>query len=162
MSLAEARQELGKWRDPANDEIVSLEVTNRAVDRVLVSEVEEWAKEGMSIVQLPGKAVLTRKAGTGKRRCRAVCCGNYLPTDKLGLTREELYASGAESLSVKVAIVFAAMHPNWAGVTIDVKSAFLYAPIRTENQGTEERIIVKPPALPGRVRPSNVCGSLVD
>ncbi|CAE7787133.1 RE1 [Symbiodinium sp. CCMP2592] len=145
VSLLEARKELGKWRDPAKDEVVSLEDTNRAVDRVTVADVDRWIKEGISVVQLPGKAVLTRKAGTGKRRCRAVCCGNYLPTEKLGLTREELYASGAESLSVKVAVVFAAMHPSWIGVTIDVKSAFLYAPIRTENQGLEERIIVRPP-----------------
>ena len=57
---------------------------------------------------------------------------DYLPTDKLGLTREELYASGAETLSVKVAVSFAAGHPSWVGVTVDVKSAFLYAPIRSE------------------------------
>ncbi|CAE7944600.1 RE2, partial [Symbiodinium sp. KB8] len=93
------------------------------------------------------EAVLTRKSGTGKRRFRAVCCGNHLPTDKLGLTKEELYASGAESLSVKVAITFAARHKNWIGVTIDVKSAFLYAPIWGDTKGTDERIIVKPPYL---------------
>ena len=145
VSLLEARGELGKWREPAREEVVSLEETNRAVDRVTVSEVDRWAREGVSVVQLPGKVVLTRKAGTGKRRCRAVCCGNYLPTEKLGLTREELYASGAESLSVKVAVTFAASHPSWVGVTLDVKSAFLYAPIRAEHQGTEERIVVKPP-----------------
>ena len=145
VSLLEARQELSKWKEPATEEVVSLEQTNRAVDRVLASEVDKWASEGISVVQLPGKAVLTRKAGTGKRRCRAVCCGNYLPTEKLGFTREELYASGAEALSVKVAITFAARYPEWTGVTIDVKSAFLYAPIRTENRGAEERIVVKPP-----------------
>ncbi|CAE7242542.1 RE1, partial [Symbiodinium necroappetens] len=59
--------------------------------------------------------------------------------------REDLYASGAESLSVKIALIFAAGHPDWTGVTIDVKSAFLYAPIRSDTKGTEERIIVKPP-----------------
>ncbi|CAE7310815.1 RE1, partial [Symbiodinium microadriaticum] len=83
----------------------------------------------------------------GESRFRAVCCGNHLPTDKLGLTKEELYASGAESLSVKVAITFAARHKNWIGVTIDVKSAFLYAPIWGDTKGTDERIIVKPPYL---------------
>ena len=147
VSLLEARKELEKWKEPALDEVVSLETTNRAVDRVLASDVDKWAQEGMSVVQHPGKAVLTRKAGVGKRRFRAVCCGNYLLTEKLGLTREELYASGAEALSVKVAVTYAASHRSWTGVTIDVKSAFLYAPIRTENQGTEERIIVKPPHL---------------
>ncbi|CAE7909527.1 unnamed protein product, partial [Symbiodinium sp. KB8] len=66
---------------------------------------------------------------------------------RLGLTKEELYASGAESLTVKVAITFAARHKHWKGVTIDVKSAFLYAPIRSDAKGTDERIVVKPPYL---------------
>ncbi|CAE7560008.1 RE1 [Symbiodinium sp. CCMP2456] len=47
----------------------------------------------------------------------------------------------------EVAITFAARHPEWRGVTIDVKSAFLYAPIRSDTKGTEERIVVKPPFL---------------
>ena len=145
IGLAEARRELDKWKAPAQEEITSLEVTNRSVDRVKAEEVDEWARKGITIVQLPGKAVLTRKSGTGRRRCRAVCCGNYLPTDKLGLSREELYASGAEALSVKVALTYAAFRKNWKGVTIDVKSAFLYAPIRSD--ASEERIIVKPPSF---------------
>ena len=145
VGLAEARRELDKWKDPAREEVVSLETTNRAVDRVTVADVDKWAAEGLQVVQLPGKVVLTRKSGTGKRRCRAVCCGNYLPAEKLGLTREDLYASGAESLSVKVALTFAAGHPSWTGVTIDVKSAFLYVPIRSGSQESEERIVVKPP-----------------
>ena len=33
------------------------------------------------------------------------------------------------------------------GVTIDVKSAFLYAPIGAEAKGRDERLIVKPPAF---------------
>ena len=147
IGLAEARRELSCWKDPAQEEVSSLEVVNRAVERVRSSTVEEWIAQGITVVQLPGKAVLTRKSGTGKRRFRAVCCGNHLPTDKLGLTKEELYASGAESLSVKVAITFAARHKNWIGVTIDVKSAFLYAPIWGDTKGTDERIIVKPPYL---------------
>ncbi|CAE7826010.1 RE1, partial [Symbiodinium sp. CCMP2456] len=147
VGLAEARKELNLWVEPAQDEVLSLETVNRAVDRVQDCVVEEWVSQGMTVVQLPGKVVLTRKSGTGKRRCRAVCCGNHLPTDKLGLTREELYASGAESLSVKVSLTFAARNRLWVGVTIDVKSAFLYAPIRSDSKGTEERIVVKPPGF---------------
>ena len=70
-----------------------------------------------------------------------------MPTEKLGLTREDLYASGAEALSVKLALTFAARFPMWVGVTIDVKSAFLYAPIRSDYDGKEERIVVKPPSF---------------
>ena len=147
VGLAEARKELAKWKDPALEEVKSLEDVNRAVERITIKDIDKWSAEGINVVQLPGKVVLTRKSGTGKRRCRAVCCGNYLPTERLGLTREDLYASGAESLSVKVALIFAAGHPSWTGVTIDVKSAFLYAPIRSDSKGVEERIIVKPPSF---------------
>ena len=147
VGLAEARKELFLWKEAAQDEVYSLETTNRAVDRVLVEDVDRWVAEGVNVVQLPGKVVLTRKSGTGKRRCRAVCCGNYLPTEKLGLGKDDLYASGAESLSVKVALTFAAGHPVWTGVTIDVKSAFLYAPIRGESKENDERIVVKPPTF---------------
>ena len=46
-----------------------------------------------------------------------------------------------------MALVFAARFPDWVGVIIDVKSAFLYAPIRSDYEGTEERIVVKPPGF---------------
>ena len=39
------------------------------------------------------------------------------------------------------------MHVEWRGFTIDVKSAFLYAPIGAEAKGREERIVVKPPSF---------------
>ncbi|CAE7255929.1 unnamed protein product, partial [Symbiodinium microadriaticum] len=89
ISLQEARKELNLWREPASDEVLSLESTNRAVDRVKSEVVEDWVAQGVTVIQLPGKAVLTRKSGTGKRR-------------------------------------------TWGGFTIDVKSAFLYAPIGAE------------------------------
>ena len=91
--------------------------------------------------------MLTRKSGTGRCRCRAVCCGNYLPAEKLGLSREDLYASGAEGVTLRIALAFAARYGSWKGFTTDVKSAFLYAPIGAETKGREERIVVKPPSF---------------
>ena len=147
IGLAEARREIGCWKEPALEEVTSLEVTNEAVVRISVSQVDQWVEQGIAVIQLPGKCVLTRKSGTGRRRCRAVCCGNYLPADKLGLSREDLYASGAEGVTLRVALAFAARYVTWKGFTIDVKSAFLYAPIGAEAQGREERIVVKPPSF---------------
>ena len=57
-----------------------------------------------------------------------MCCGNYLPPEQLGLSREDVYASGAEALTLRVALAFASMFPLWTGLIIDIKSAFLYAP----------------------------------
>ena len=147
IGLAEARREIGCWKEPALEEVTSLEVTNEVVVRISVSQVDRWVEQGIAVIQLPGKCVLTRKSGTGRRRCRAVCCGNYLPADKLGLSREDLYASGAEGVTLRVALAFAARYVTWKGFTIDVKSAFLYAPIGAEAQGREERIVVKPPSF---------------
>ena len=147
ISLQEARKELNLWREPASDEVLSLESTNRAVDRVKSEVVEDWVAQGVTVIQLPGKAVLTRKSGTGKRRCRAVCCGNYMPPERLGLSKDDIYASRAEALTLRVALAFAAIHRTWGGFTIDVKSAFLYAPIGAEGKGKGERIVVKPPSF---------------
>ena len=147
IGLSEARRELSCWRDPAMEEVTSLEVTNEAVVRVEVQQVDQWVEQGIVVIQLPGKCVLTRKSGTGRRRCRAVCCGNYLPAEKLGLSREDVYASGAEGVTLRIALAFAARYVSWKGFTIDVKSAFLYAPIGAETKGREERIVVKPPAF---------------
>ena len=61
------------------EEVVALEQTTRAVERVTIKEVDELVKGGRRVLQVPGKAVLTRKSGIGRRRFRAVCCGNYLP-----------------------------------------------------------------------------------
>ncbi|CAE7227612.1 unnamed protein product [Symbiodinium necroappetens] len=76
--------------------------------RALQSEVPLNSEE-----PLQDQFLQTRTVGLAEARCRAVCCGNYLPTEKLGL--------------MKVALTFAAGRSGWTGVTIDVKSAFLYA-----------------------------------
>ena len=115
--------------------------------RTDVHQVDQWVEQGIAVIQLPGKCVLTRKSGTGRRRCRAVCCGNYLPPEKLGLSKEDLYASGAEGVTLRIALAYAARYVEWRGFTIDVKSAFLYAPIGAEAKGREERIVVKPPSF---------------
>ena len=147
IGLSEARKELSCWKEPALEEVTSLEVSNEAVTRVDAKQVDQWVEQGIAVIQLPGKCVLTRKSGTGRRRCRAVCCGNYLPAEKLGLSKEDLYASGAEGVTLRTALAFAARYEKWRGFTIDVKSAFLYAPIGAGATGKEERIVVKPPSF---------------
>ena len=77
------------------------------------------------MVQLPGKAVLTRKAGVGKRRFRAVCCGNFLPPEELGCEHAELYASGIEAVTFLLVMALAASLLEWHCCSIDVKAAFL-------------------------------------
>ena len=105
VSLEEARQELELWRAPAEEEVLALEVTTEAVERVPAS-AESWVRQGQKVIQIPGKAVLTRKAGVGKRRFCAVCCGNHIPSSQVADKRSDLYAGGIDSLTVRVVLAF--------------------------------------------------------
>ena len=98
MGLDEARGELELWIEPAKDEIRALEVTTQAVERISAQEVDSLIRKGTKVVQVPGKVVLTRKSGIGKRRLRAVCCGNFIPPSELNTTKAELYAGGIDAL----------------------------------------------------------------
>ena len=148
IGLEEARGELEKWVDPGKDEIRALEETTHAVERVSAQDVEALIKGGTKVVQVPGKVVLTRKSGVGKRRLRAVCCGNFIPPSELNTTRSELYAGGVDSLTVRVVLAHVSQFPSWCGCAVDVKTAFLNAPVRGSQPGEEGSapvIIVKPP-----------------
>ena len=111
--LEEARRELWEWLEPARDEVVALEQTTQAVERITADEVESMVKQGQKVLQVPGKAVLTRKSGVGKRRFRAVCCGNFLPASEMGSNKSDLYAGGVDSLTVRVVLAYTAQFPEW-------------------------------------------------
>ena len=143
VSVAEARKELPLWIPSAQEEITSLELTNQAVDRIVTADIERLVQEGCKITQVPGKAVLTRKAGVGKRRFRCVACGNYIPQGAHDPT--DLYASGVEGLTVRTTLGVAA-YKGWSALSADIRTAFLHAPL-TDELESDEVIIVKPPSL---------------
>ena len=150
VSLEEARGELGEWLEPAREEVVALELTTQAVERISAREVEDMVRCGRKVLQVPGKAVLTRKSGVGRRRFRAVCCGNFLPSLEMGTSRAELYAGGVDSLTVRVVLAYTAQFPSWVLCVLDIKTAFLYAPVRgstEEDSGEAPVIVVKPPYM---------------
>ena len=134
------------WIPSATEEVVSLEQTNEAVERIVVSDIERLLQEGKKVTQVPGKAVLTRKAGVGKRRFRCVAGGNYIPTGSPGSPdSNNLYASGVESLTVRTALSYAA-YRGWAALSADIRTAFFHAPLDGELE-SEEVIIVRPPSI---------------
>ena len=143
VSIAEARKELALWVPSALEEVTSLEQTNQAVLRIVTGDIEELIKEGKRVVQVPGKAVLTRKAGIGKRRFRCVACGNYVPAGSPD--SNNLYASGVEGLTVRTAWCYAA-YRGWTALSADIRTAFLNAPLSGELE-SEEVIIVRPPHI---------------
>ena len=111
--------------------------------RIDTDYIEGLVRDGKKILQVPGKAVLTRKAGVGKRRFRCVACGNYVPQS--AHDPDSLYASGVEGLTVRTAIALAALK-SWSGLSADIRTAFLHAPLCDELD-PKEVIIVKPPSL---------------
>ena len=123
--------------------------TTQAAERVTSSQVEEWVRSGKRVIQVPGKAVLTRKAGVGKRRLRAVCCGNHIPSDQVADKKSDLCAGGIDALTVRVVLAYTAQKEAWECCVVDVKTAFLYAPVRGSQEGDKEAptIVVKPPYL---------------
>ena len=150
VSLEEAKGELDNWKQPAEEELRALEVTTRAVERITAAEVDGWVKSGKKVIQVPGKAVLTRKSGIGKRRFRAVCCGNFVPLSELNVTKEDLYAGGIDAITFRVALAYVSQFSSWGACTLDIKTAFLNAPVRGGGQveGTDDPlIIVRPPFL---------------
>ena len=149
VSREEARGEIELWKPPGEEELRALEVTTKAVERVTSTQVEEWVRSGRRVIQVPGKAVLTRKAGVGKRRLRAVCCGNHIPSDQVADKKSDLYAGGIDALTVRVVLAYTAQQDGWECCVVDVKTAFLYAPVRGSQEGDKEApiIVVKPPYL---------------
>ena len=142
VSLPEVKRELPLWKDAAEEELRALFERTRACEKVTEAQVQGWIREGQTVHVLPGKAVCTRKAGVGKRRFRAVVCGNHLPSDAEthGLST---FASGVESISVRAAAALAS-RKGWSVSGLDIRTAFLNAPARASSK---MRLVVRPPRL---------------
>lgn len=119
----EVQSELEMWRPAIQKEWNSLVLESQAVKQITREELRKLAEERNQAVELlPAKMVYTRKAGTGLRRARAVCCGNFQ-------TQEEVptYAGGADAITVRLALRLGALR-GWFVAPLDVKTAFLNAP----------------------------------
>ena len=71
---------------------------------------------------------------SGKRKIRIVGCGNYAEGDP----DTELFASGTNALSVRIALAVAAQL-LWHGLSMDIRTAFLNAPMRDLSPKMEQR-----------------------
>ena len=95
---------------------------------------------------VPGKLVTVRKAGPngGKKKCRAVVCGNLLQSD-LDPAPGNLYASGADGILIRATLAHSVQH-GWGIGTTDVRTAFLLAP-RPQPLDSREVIVVPPKVM---------------
>ena len=144
VGLSEVRRNLEEWKPSMVEEYGALVVEPEAVEpisRERMKEMkEEAASSGKTFDLLPAKAIFSRKAGSGRHKCRGVACGNYM---KLR-SDESTFASGAGGPEVRFILKVAAIR-GWSASTVDVKTAFLNAP--GDNSADRGVVIVEPPRL---------------
>ncbi|CAE7444287.1 unnamed protein product [Symbiodinium sp. CCMP2592] len=137
---AEVWQNIEDWRQPLTDEVVALKNAHRAVWAIGPEELKRL--EQLAVVSvIPAKGVYTQKPITNRLRARIVGCGNFLENDApvedaaKGMCRsQELYAGGVDGVSVRLQTGVAAIN-GWGNASLDIKTAFLGAPLYQNNQG---------------------------
>ena len=101
-------------------------------------------RDGREVLYVPGKLVATVKAGTGKRKARTVACGNFLNREKTQgsptLSKSDIFAAGLDSLALRAQVAAAAWW-QWQGATVDIKTAFLTAPLQAKRS---RRVVTSP------------------
>ncbi|CAE7215721.1 GIP, partial [Symbiodinium necroappetens] len=145
--LEQVKRHLPLWFPAIDKELSSLfkDGKDGTLQRIPLNEAKEREAKG-ELTILPSKLVFTVKPpaqgalptldskeasrSKGKerwrRKCRLVLCGNFAERPE-GQAQSELYASGATSESLRVALTIAACC-SWAGAGSDITGAFLLAP----------------------------------
>ena len=149
VSVDEVRRDLTAWKPSMVEEYTSLVHTTGTCEPLDQEQFLALTSDpGQKVEVLPGKLVFSIKAKSGRKKTRAVGCGNFqkgCPRDKL-----DKHASGISAEAIRLMIRFAGQ-AQWTISTTDIKTAFLNAPLVTPN---EEKIVIK---VPGIFRAANVC-----
>eukprot|EP00435_Cladocopium_sp_Y103_P035264 s2015_g9.t1 len=141
-SLSEVRAHLQDWIPSMKSELESLMNETSAIREITKNEAEGLRREaeskGILFERIPAKAIFSRKAGSGKRKCRACACGNYMTQRD----QTDTYAGGTGATEVRTVLRKAGLE-GWNAVALDVKTAFLRAP----RDHSREIVVVQPPAI---------------
>ena len=132
ISSKEVWEDFENWVPSITAEYDQLVKTKEAVEQITKQSLRERAEaQGKVIEILPAIMVYTRKATSGARRARAVCCGNYSDSRFSG----DCYAGGADGCQVR-ALVRTAAIKGWtlAVAATDIRVAFLNAPRRDDGK----------------------------
>ena len=145
VSVNEFLQEKDLWRGAIQAEMTQLFDEKKALVRSSLSYVQSLKETGRAVEIIPSKLVITLKPGP-KRKMRIVACGNFLE-----FKGEELFAAGADASALRFTLKIAA-EERWRILTVDIKVAFLNAPLvtTTRDQGMVQEdvmFVLKPPSL---------------
>ena len=150
VSPMEARRKPEAWRQAIQAEIDSL-FTHKGALRVVSSAEAREIMKGGDVQAVPSKVVLTLKPDphrpSGKRKCRIVACGNYAKEEE----GQDLFASGADSTSLRMVLCEASQR-GWHGANLDIRTAFLNAPMKRTGEGSDDgaelkKVLMKPAGL---------------
>ena len=140
VGMQEVRRDFPKWKEAVENEIRSLFETKGALRKVSPEEMEERKKKGELDI-IPSKLVCTLKPDPtnpkGKRKVRIVACGNFVTAE--GADKNELFASGSDAIAVRLAVDEAAKR-GWSGKSMDIRTAFLNAPMELDEEAEERKL----------------------
>ena len=143
VSVAEFLRQPEEWKPAVEAEMKQLFEEKKALTISSLVRLQEMKEAGIEVDVIPSKLVITMKPGP-RRKVRIVACGNYVE-----FKGEELYAAGADSAALRLLLKSAA-EGEWNLLTVDVKVAFLNAPLVTSRRdGLEEAQVfaLNPPSL---------------
>ena len=118
---AEVYGELELWRESIEKEYSQLVTETKAVVQMTAKQLLDLAEtRGATTGPLPAKMVFARKARSGLKRSRAVCCGNSAQNDP----GQVVHASGCDAVTTRMTLRTAALR-RWCVAEVDIKTAFL-------------------------------------
>ena len=143
------RSDLERWKPAIRAEYNSLVHETRAVRPLSDVEFSELVSNpDVKCELIPGRAIFTIKAQTGRLKARIVACGCF--QTGASRTKEDTFASGVSAESVRMLTPLAGLRDFKVG-SLDIKTAFLSAPVITPNR---ETVIVRVPSI---LRTSQTC-----
>ena len=142
----QVRREPEKWIPSMIEEYQSLVSRTGAVQELSDGDYKRLLEDPtVALEVIPGKLVYVHKS-SGRRKSRIVGCGNYCQGGSN--ERNELYASGAGAESLRLMIRKCALCPGWALASVDVRTAFLQAPlIEQQRDGRRLITVVRVPSI---------------
>ena len=143
------KTEMSRWKPSMQAEYDSLVHETKAVRPLTDDQFTDLVKNpNIQHELVPGRAIFTVKAHSGRLKTRIVACGCFQTS--AARSREDKHASGVSAESTRMLLRFAGLQGLKVGV-LDIKTAFLHAPVVTPNQ---ETVIVRVPAI---LRASGIC-----
>ena len=126
VSPQDVKRNADAWKEAIEAELKSLMETKRAL-RVVPPEEARQMTQDQGLLAVPAKVVFTIKPDAtnprGKKKCRIVACGNYAPDAEM-----DCFAAGTDAATLRLALAMASKKA-WYGANLDVKTAFLNAPM---------------------------------